>query len=438
MKSYFLNQLNTNEIDKLCDRSFNTAPAIFRTVKRILKDVKQNGDSAIKYYTKKFDNTDCTSLSVPTSEIEKAGTLLTSAVKSAIDIANSNIYAFHKAQLPKTLRVETMPGVSCIRQWQPIEKVGLYIPGGTAPLVSTMLMLGIPALLADCKQVIVCTPPMSDGTVSPAILYAAKLCNITQVFKVGGAQAIAGMAYGSETLPKSFKIFGPGNAYVTVAKLLVSQDPSGAAIDLPAGPSEVLIICDDEARNDFVASDLISQAEHGSNSQSILVCLSEEKANAISKEVKRQLDQLPRKKLATKSLKNSYMIVSPTINQAIEFSNRYAPEHLILNVENPESIRSLVKNAGSVFLGAYSCESAGDYASGTNHTLPTSGFSCAYSGLSVESFMKHISFQTITKQGAELIGPTVMELAELEGLTGHKNAMQLRIDVIPNSPSLRA
>jgi histidinol dehydrogenase len=319
-----------------------------------------------------------------------------------------------------------MEGVNCFSQARAIEKVGLYIPGGTAPLPSTVLMLAIPAKIAGCREIVLASPPDKHGKIDDIILFSAKLCGISQIFKIGGAQAIGSLAYGTQSVPKVYKIFGPGNQYVTTAKMLVSTDPQGAAIDMPAGPTEVLVIADHSAKDDFVAADLLSQAEHGDDSQAILVATSDKKADKILAQVKNQLSSLPRKKIAQKALENSFVIIAPSIEKAIDFSNQYAPEHLILNVKKPQKYIPKIINAGSVFLGQYSCEAAGDYASGTNHALPTYGYAKVHEGVNIKSFQKQITFQQITKKGAENLGPIVAKMAQQEELEGHKRAMELR------------
>ncbi len=391
----------------------------------ILEDVKLRGDEALKFYAQKFDNVELTELSVSAKEIEEALTLVSEELKQAIEVAYSNIFKFHQQQQTKVEVIETTEGVHCWRKSVGIEKVGLYIPGGTAPLFSTVLMLAIPAKIADCKEIILCTPPNAAGKIHPAILYTANLCGIKKIYKVGGAQAIAAMAYGTETIPQVYKIFGPGNQYVTAAKQLVNKD--GIAIDMPAGPSEVLVIGDDESRPDFIAADLLSQAEHGADSQVIFVTTEEAYLNLVHFAIDQQLRDLPRKEFAEKALENSKLILVKDIDEAIELSNFYAPEHLILQIRNAEEVAEKVINAGSVFIGHYTPESAGDYASGTNHTLPTNGFARAYSGVSVDSFVKKITFQKITKEGLQNLGKTIEIMAENEELNAHKNAVSIRL-----------
>ena len=391
----------------------------------ILEDVKLRGDEALKFYAQKFDNVELTELSVSAKEIEEALTLVSEELKQAIEVAYSNIFKFHQQQQTKVEVIETSEGVHCWRKSVGIEKVGLYIPGGTAPLFSTVLMLAIPAKIADCKEIILCTPPNAAGKIHPVILYVANLCGIKKIYKVGGAQAIAAMAYGTEIIPQVYKIFGPGNQYVTAAKQLVNKD--GIAIDMPAGPSEVLVIGDDESRPDFIAADLLSQAEHGTDSQVIFVTTEEAYLNLVHFAIDQQLRDLPRKELAEKALANSKLILVKDIDEAIELSNFYAPEHLILQIRNAEEVAEKVINAGSVFIGHYTPESAGDYASGTNHTLPTYGFARSYSGVSVDSFVKKISFQKITREGLQNLGKTIEVMAENEELNAHKNAVSIRL-----------
>ena len=431
MKKYYLKQLGSNEISGLTKRPAIDFKSVFETVRGVLEDVKNNGDNAVKTYTKKFDGVELKSFLVGKEEITKACERISPEAKAAFKIAAQNIGKFHKAQIAEGKPVETSKGVKCFRKFKPIEKVGLYVPGGTAPLPSTVLMLGIPAKIAGCEEIIMCTPPDKNGNVPDIILFAAKLAGITKIFKIGGAQAIAAMAYGTESIPKVYKIFGPGNQYVTAAKMLTSIEPNGAAMDMPAGPSEALVIADKFARANFVAADLLSQAEHGSDSQVVLVCTDENKTNEILQETANQLDVLPRREIAEKALENSFALIVDNISEAIEFSNKYAPEHLILNTKDASKDASKyteqVRNAGSVFIGEYSCESAGDYASGTNHTLPTYGYAKAYSGVSTDSFVKKITFQELSKEGIRSLGPTVERMAEVEGLQAHKNAMTLRL-----------
>ncbi len=426
MKTYFFKHLNPEQINALCQRKTVRFEDIFPKVKEILKSVKKSGDRAVRSYTKKFDGVTPVSFAVTREEIESACRKIPEEVQKAFEIAAANIEKFHSPHLAKRYTVETMPGVTCFTEVRPIEKVGLYTPGGSAPLASTVLMLAIPARLAGCQEIVLCTPPNIDGNVPPIILFAANLCGVKRVFKIGGAQAIAALGYGTESVPKVYKIFGPGNPYVTAAKMLISIDPAGAAIDMPAGPTEVLVIADETARNDFVASDLLSQAEHGADSQAILVCFDEKKAREILMEAQKQLEVLPRRKIAQKALENSFALIVDSLDEAFGFANAYAPEHLILNIDNPERHIKSVTNAGSVFLGPYSCEAAGDYASGTNHALPTYGYARVYGGTSLNSFQKLITFQRLSAAGARNLGPVVAKLAEQESLEGHRRAMEIR------------
>jgi len=394
-------------------------------VLNVLEDVKQNGDKALFALTEKFDRVVLTDLRVSEKEINEAEQVLSNPLKEAILLAKNNINTFHEKQLHAEEYITTMPGVVCWRKSVGIDKVGLYIPGGSAPLFSTVLMLGVPASIAGCKEIILCTPPDNTGKIHPAILFAAKVAGITSIFKVGGAQAIAAMAYGTDTVPSVYKIFGPGNQYVTCAKQLIQRD--GIAIDMPAGPSEVCVLADETANVAYVAADLLSQAEHGADSQVLLVTTSENIASAIVTETKNQLEQLPRKQLAEKALLNSKAIIVKNDAEAIELINAYAPEHLIISCKNDEQTGAQITNAGSVFLGNYSPESVGDYASGTNHTLPTNGFAKAYSGVSVDSFVKKITYQKLSRDGLHAIAATVIQMAEAEGLEAHANAVKVRI-----------
>lgn len=399
-------------------------------VKNILTEVKNRQDSALLYYTNLFDQVVLKSIVVAQNEIDAAKNLVSDELKTAIELARRNISTFHASQRIEEQAIETSPGVFCWRESVGIEKVGLYIPGGSAPLFSTILMLGIPAKLAGCEEIVLCTPPNRYGEINPAILYTASLAGITRIFKVGGAQAIAAMAYGTESVPQVYKIFGPGNQYVTKAKELIQQD--GIAIDMPAGPSEVLIIADETSNPEFVAADLLSQAEHGADSQVFLLSDNETIIRQSLYELRKQLAQLPRKKIAAKALTNSKAIVLNSLNECIGFSNQYAPEHLIIASQNASAYAKKIVNAGSVFLGNYSCESAGDYASGTNHTLPTNGFAKNYSGVSLDSFQKRITFQKLSEEGISTIGPAVELMAETEELFAHKNAVTVRLKAINN------
>ncbi len=394
-------------------------------VKRILDDVKQNGDAAVSKYTTQFDGVTITNIAASNEEIAEAVALLSDELKQAIQLASHNIRTFHQKQISKVEVIETMPGVQCWRKSVGIDKVGLYIPGGTAPLFSTILMLGIPAQLAGCKEIVLCSPPNKEGKLHPAILYAASVAGITKVYKVGGVQAIAALAYGTETIPKTYKIFGPGNQYVTCAKQLIQQE--GIAIDMPAGPSEVCVLADVSANASYVAADLLSQAEHGIDSQVILVTCEDGVIEAVAEELKKQVELLPRKEIALKALANSKAIIVKNIELAINLVNEYAAEHLIISCQYAAEIGEKIVNAGSIFLGNFSPESVGDYASGTNHTLPTNGFARAYSGVSVDSFVKKITFQHLTKKGLTNIGHAVIEMATAEGLDAHANAVKVRL-----------
>ncbi len=396
-----------------------------KTIKKIVQKVKDNGDKAVRKYSKEFDGVKLKLLAVTEKEINAAQTLLPDELKQAIQQAKRNIESFHASQKEEVKKIETMPGVICWRQSVAIEKIGFYIPGGSAPLFSTVLMLAIPAQIAGCNEIILCTPPLKDRTIHPAILYAAQLCGITKIFKAGGVQAIAAMAYGTKSIPKVFKIFGPGNQYVTLAKQFVQQ--LGVAIDMPAGPSELLVIADDTVVPEYVAADLLSQAEHGPDSQVVLLTTNEEFAKKVILCVNIQQESLPRKDITQLALENSKVVIVKDIEEAIALSNFYAPEHLILACDNAEEMTDKIISAGSVFLGNYSPESAGDYASGTNHTLPTNGYAAMYSGVSLDSFVKKITFQQLTKEGLENISHTVMTMAAAEGLDAHKMAVAIRI-----------
>ena len=426
MKKYKLNDLTTKEYRDLLSRPAINFEKIFEVVGPILNDIKKNGVKAAKRYAKKFDGLEGDDLQVANKEFADAENNLDKKIKTALKDAAMNIEKFHLNQKPKGFEVETVKGVKCSREFRAIDNAGIYIPGGSAVLPSTMLMLAIPAQIAGCKRV-VAVSPVKNNKVNDPLLYAAKLCGVNEFYKVGGAQAIGLLAYGDVSIPKVNKIFGPGNQFVTAAKLLVSTDPEGCAIDMIAGPSEVLIIADEDADASFVAADLLSQAEHGSDSQAILISDSAEKIDEINAELYIQLKALPRKELAEKSISNSFSLLVNDLDEAIEFSNNYAPEHLILNISNGADIKDKIQNAGSVFIGNYSPESAGDYASGTNHSLPTSGFAKSFGGVTVESFMKSITFQTLTKEGLSDISGTIETLAETEGLSAHKNAVSIRL-----------
>ena len=408
---------------ELCQRPQLNLEFLEGSVKNILSRVKSSGDAALRELTRQLDKVDVTEIKVSDTEIRSAISEIPFDLKTAIELAAKNIEKFHAAQRRDIVKVETTPGVVCWRKPEPIQKIGLYIPGGSAPLFSTVLMLGIPAKLAGCEEVILCSPPDSSGAINPAILFAAQLSGIKNIFKVGGAQAIAAMAYGTETIPSVNKIFGPGNQYVTKAKQIVNLE--GTAIDLPAGPSEVLVWADEDANPLFVAADLLSQAEHGADSQVMLVVSEETIANKIIDKIATQLERLPRKDLAKEALANSRAIVLNRSN-TIDFVNDYAPEHLIINTKDCDEIVAEIKNAGSIFLGQFTPESAGDYASGTNHTLPTNGFAKSYGGVSIESFIKYITVQKISKEGITNLGPSIEFMAEAEKLRGHAEAVRVR------------
>ncbi len=398
---------------------------LFDTVRAVIADVRSNGDKAVIAMEEKFDKVSLSSLAVTEDEIVEAESLVDDDLKEAIALAKHNIETFHKSQVTGVDKIETTPGVNCWRKSVAIQKVGLYIPGGMAPLFSTVLMLAIPARIAGCNEIVLCTPPSKDGKVNPAILYAAKVAGVHRIFKAGGIQAIAAMAYGTESVPKVYKIFGPGNQYVMAAKQLVGM--RDVAIDMPAGPSEVEVIADETTNPVFAAADLLSQAEHGVDSQVVLVTTSASMLEKIAKEVERQLEALPRKEIAARSLANSKLVLVHDRNEAIELSNVYAPEHLIIETKDYLEVADNVVNAGSVFLGSYSPESAGDYASGTNHTLPTNGYATAYSGVSLDSFIRKITFQELTPAGITAIGPAIEVMASNEQLDGHKNAVTVRL-----------
>ena len=397
-----------------------------KQVGKIIADVKKNGDRSLKRYSKKFDGVDLKKLSVGQKEIAAAEKNVSESLKSAIIVAIENIKRFHSVQVEEIKKIQTMEGVECWRRPTPMKRVGLYIPGGSAPLFSTVLMLGIPAQIAGCSEVVLCTPPSKDGSIHPAILYAAQKVGVTEIYRCGGAQAIAAMAYGTGSIKKVDKIFGPGNQYVTAAKQLVQMD--GIAIDMPAGPSEVCVLADDTANPDFVAADLLSQAEHGPDSQVLLVANDESIIEKTIKSLHAQLGLLERKEIAAKALENSKAVLMKDMDDAMELVNDYAAEHLIIASEEAPRYGAMVINAGSVFLGNYTPESAGDYASGTNHTLPTNGYARAYSGVSVDSFVKKITFQQISKQGIQNIGKTIISMAEAEGLDAHANAVKIRLN----------
>ena len=410
----------------LMKRAVSDTTELRDAVKVIVDEVRERGDEALKGYARKFDGVELATLKVSRDEIDEADELVPHALKQAIAIAAKNISKFHKAQRMEPIEVETMAGVVCSQRAVPISKVGLYIPGGNSPLFSTVLMLAIPARLAGCRKIVLCTPPDKQGKVHPAILYAARISGVTDIYKAGGAQAVAAMAYGTESVPKVNKIFGPGNRYVMEAKQQVASQV--VAIDMPAGPSEVMIIADENANARFVASDFLSQAEHGPDSQSILLTTSEDLAQRLPAVLEEMVNALPRKEMMMKSLSHSRVVVLKDEKSVMEFANEYAPEHLIINHAEADALAAKVENAGSVFLGSYSPESAGDYASGTNHTLPTSGYAHAYSGVNVDSFCKKITFQRLSKEGLKSIGRAIEVMAENEDLHAHKMAMTLRIE----------
>jgi histidinol dehydrogenase len=423
------NQPEQKDWASLLARPSFDAQELLPRVQAIIEEVRLRGDAAVLQYTNDFDKVQLKSIALNEDIKTNAETKLSASLKAAIQLAKGNIEKFHQAQLQKMERIETMPGVWCWRKSVGIETVGIYIPGGTAPLFSTVLMLGIPAKIAGCKKIILCTPPNDkEGNIHPAIIYAATLVGVTHIYTIGGVQAIAAMAYGTDTIPKVNKIFGPGNQYVTAAKQLVQQ--AGVAIDMPAGPSEVCVWADDAAIPSFVAADLLSQAEHGADSQVLLVASNEKVVENVQAELAIQLEQLSRKELAAKALANSKAIILNNTSDALLLVNQYAPEHLILSIENAEIIAEKVTNAGSVFIGNYSPESVGDYASGTNHTLPTNGYAHAYSGVSVDSFVKKITFQQLTERGLINIGQAVMEMANAESLDAHGNAVAVRLNDI--------
>ena len=396
------------------------------TVSNILGDIKANGDEAVRKYEEMFDHVRLDSLAVSEEDIEEAWNSVTAALRQAIELAHANISSFHEAQHFNGVKVETAPGVTCWQKSVPIEKVGLYIPGGTAPLFSTVLMLATPARIAGCREIVLCTPPDRNGNVNPAILVAARVAGVSKIFKTGGVQAIGAMAYGTESVPKVYKIFGPGNQYVMAAKQQVSLHD--AAIDMPAGPSEVCVVADNSCDAAFVAADLLSQAEHGIDSQVLLISTSEEFIQKVEREIESQLALLPRKDMAAKALENSKFVLVADDDEAMDLANTYAPEHLILPSDNFDTLAAKVINAGSVFLGRYACESAGDYASGTNHTLPTHGYALAYNGVNLDSYNRKITFQHLTREGVQSIGKAVVVMAENELLEAHANAMRVRMN----------
>lgn len=418
----------------ICERPHIDVSQLNSIVEGVLDNIRENGDAAVKVYEEKFDHVRLDSLAVTPEELEAAETLVSPELVEAIKVAHENIYRFHASQKFESKKIETRKGVTCWQKSIAIEKVGLYIPGGTAPLFSTVLMLATPAKIAGCKEIVLCSPPNREGKINPAILVAAKVAGVSKIYKIGGVQAIGAMAYGTESVPKVYKIFGPGNQYVMAAKQHVSLHD--AAIDMPAGPSEVCVVADKDSNPVFIAADLLSQAEHGIDSQVILIATDKDVIEKTRQEIVRQLNELPRKEIAEKTLENSQMVLVHDIDEAIALSNAYAPEHLILCCDDYEYAADIVVNAGSVFMGKYACESAGDYASGTNHTLPTHGYATAYSGVNLDSYCRKVTFQHLTKEGIESIGRTVELMAEAEMLDAHKNAMTVRIKEIENSGQL--
>ncbi|WP_020404696.1 histidinol dehydrogenase [Gracilimonas tropica] len=432
MKTYNYSALSPEENRELLKRPKIDFTSIFGTVQPILDAVETDGDEAVKKFTQKFDGVNLDSVVINPKEVEVS---LDEETKKAIDLAFDNIFRFHKAQFQEPIEVETMPGVRCMKVARPIERVGLYVPGGTAILPSSAMMLSIPALIAGCTTKVLATPPQKDGTVAPEIIYIAKKAEVDQVLLAGGAQAVAAMAFGTQTVSKVDKIFGPGNQYVTAAKMILQNSEAQISIDMPAGPSEVLVVADAQANPAYVAADLLSQAEHGKDSQVVLVATSDFDLDALNKELEDQLNQLPRKEIAKQSLSHSYSIVVDSVEEAFSFSNQYAPEHLIVNVKDAEFHTEKIINAGSVFLGQLTPESVGDYASGTNHTLPTYGYARMYSGVNLAAYQKSVTMQSLTEEGLKNIGPAVEKLAELEELQAHKNAVSLRLKNIEHSTS---
>ena len=409
----------------LCERGGSDNEAVSKTARLILERVRKGGDAALTAITREIDGLEILDFRVSDAEIEDAAGMVSEELKKAIDDAIANIRAFHEAQLPKEITVETTPGVTCIQRPVPIANVGLYIPGGTAPLFSTVLMLAVPASIAGCRRVVMCSPCGKDGKIAPAVVYAASRCGIREIYKLGGAQAIGAMPYGTQTILPVDKIFGPGNRYVTAAKQTVSQQ--GTAIDMPAGPSEVMVLADSSADPEFVAADLLSQCEHGRDSQAIAVCDSEELAKRIAEATERQAAALKRCDFVNESLTNSRIIILSDRSAMVDFANRYAPEHLIISLGDAEAVLNEISAAGSVFMGNYSPESAGDYASGTNHTLPTAGWAASLSGVNTDAFMRKMTIQTITPEGLRALAPTIISMAEAEGLDGHANAVRVRV-----------
>ena len=419
---------NQKELQEVLERPAFEITNLEKTVQKIIKKVQTKGDQALQELSRQFDNVETINLKVASEAINNSEQFISNELKRAMQLASENIAKFHNAQIPAEISMETTQGITCWQKPVPVEKAGLYIPGGSAPLISTVLMLAIPARLAGCKDIILCTPPNEDGSVNPAVLYAAKISGVTDIFICGGAQAIAAMAYGTESIPKTDKIFGPGNQYVTMAKQIIASQ--GIAIDMPAGPSEVMVLADETANPEFIASDLLSQAEHGPDSQVMLVTNSNNLAIQTLSCLKKQLESLPRKDIAMQSLKSGAILLVKNRQEMIEISNQYAPEHLIISTNNTDELAQQITQAGSVFLGNYTPESLGDYASGTNHTLPTNGFARSYSGLNMDAFFKKITFQKATKEGLELIGPIVEKIADTEQLQAHKNAVSIRLKTI--------
>jgi len=411
---------------KILARPAFDSTSLFDTVQKVLDDVRTHGDKAVNAYTEQFDKVRLDTIEVTKEEIAEAEKLVSGDLKQAIEMARRNIWKFHSEQQHDLPEIQTSPGVYCWQKAIAIQKVGLYIPGGTAPLFSTVLMLGIPAQIAECDEVVLCTPPNKEGKIHPAVLYAAKVAGVHRIFKIGGTQAIAAMAYGTETVPKVYKIFGPGNQYVTAAKQLVSL--KDVAIDMPAGPSEVEVIIDETANPAFVAADLLSQAEHGVDSQSILITVSEKMVEPVLEQIELQVEQLPRKEFARRALENSKIIVIKTLEEAVEMTNEYAPEHLIISTRYYMGVAANITNAGSVFLGNYTPESAGDYASGTNHTLPTNGYAKAYNGVNLDSYVRKVTFQQITQEGLTNLSNAIILMAENEDLMAHSNAVKVRLN----------
>jgi histidinol dehydrogenase len=421
-----INNPTKNAWSEILKRPTQSFADIEDTVKGIFKEIQQKGDLAVQKYSSLFDGSVSESFLVSKEEIEEANALVSEELKNAIENAKNNIYKFHEAQKTEKIEIETIEGVFCWQEKRPIKKVGLYIPGGSAPLFSTVLMLAIPANIAGCTEIVLCTPPNKEGKINPAILYTANLCGVTKIFKVGGIQAIGAMTFGTETIPQVYKIFGPGNQFVTVAKQVATQ--FGVGIDMPAGPSELLVFADETCVPGFVASDLLSQAEHGTDSQVILVTTNNKVLKAVEKEVYLQLEKLPRKEIATQAIEKSKLILVENEQTALDLINEYGPEHFIICSKNEDFFVNGIQNAGSVFIGNFTPESAGDYASGTNHTLPTNGYAKTYSGVNLDSFMKAMTFQKITEKGIQNIGKSIEIMADAEGLQAHKNAVTLRID----------